>query len=147
MRNRESIHILWLCNKPEQKILSNHGAILILVLPRTWKRSLVNPYDLRTGSGRNWSKSCIFSWFFMVFRDFSWFFVFFSLTDFIWTVLRFYLELEVEIETGNRLGLEVLLFAREHRKHFRSRKNRPKKIRPKKKLAEKKSVEKISRLF
>ena len=46
----------------------------------------------------------------------------FSLTDFIWTVLRCYLELEVEIETGNRLGLEVLLFAREHRKHFRSRK-------------------------
>ena len=55
----------------------------------------------------------------MIFHDFL---CVFSLTDFIWTVLRCYLELEVEIETGNRLGLEVLLFAREHRKHFRSRK-------------------------
>ena len=76
----------------------------------------------------------------MIFHVFSCFFV---VTDFIWTVLRCYLELEVEIETGNRLGLEVLLFAREHRKHFRSRKKSVENFfGRKKKLTEKILVEK-----
>ena len=51
----------------------------------------------------------------VIVRDFSWFFVFFrvfSLTDFVLTVLRCCLELEVEIGIGNRSGLEFLFFAR-----------------------------------
>ena len=47
------------------------------------------------------------------------------LTDFIWTVLRCYLELDVEVATGNTLGLEMFVF-REKNICSAEKKNRPK---------------------
>ena len=137
MRNRESIYILWLCNKPEQKILSSHGAILILVSAETWRR----PYskssrifvrismDLEEKCRESGLKIVLFSWFFMIlviFRDFSCFFAYWLHLDrspmlfgagswhWNWESIRFAIFVFRE-------DFPRIFFGRS--KHFRSKKN------------------------
>ena len=55
---------------------------------------------------------------FIDFHDFHDFSCFFVVTDFIWTVPRCYLELDVEIGIGNKLGLKILIFAKFPRDFF-----------------------------
>ena len=69
------------------------------------------------------------------FHDFHGFSCFFVVTDFIWTVLRCYLDLDVEAATGKTLGLEICVFREQN--ICSAEKKMVKKKRPKKISAEK----------
>ena len=73
----------------------------IIPEPRCFKGDFRHTFD---GFWRNLEKKLYQM---LDFHDFSCFFV---VTDFIWTVLRCYLELDVEVATGNTLGLEIFVF-------------------------------------